>query len=148
LGSPLAMTGLAGAVLSLAVPAAMAGVKSQSNGGSKAYVTASYETCPESGSLEDNILTTADIIALNLKMPGNVATSLTITIYFNGTSDNSVEAHPPVTFTPIDCGTDANLWSFNLGFTLPEGSYTAEVNFTSSGKNFSSDSFIVVQAEE
>jgi hypothetical protein len=143
LGKLLAMTGLAGAlVLSLAVPAALAGVNSQSNGGSKAYVTS--DTCPESGSLEDNILTTGENIQLNLKMPGNVATSLTITIYVNGTSDNSEIAHAPVIFSPSDCGTDANLWFYDLGFTLPEGSYTAEVNYTVSGKNFSSDSFQVV----
>jgi hypothetical protein len=53
--------GLAGAlVLSLAVPAALAGVPSQSNGGKKGYVTT--DACPESGSLEDNVILTKDDI--------------------------------------------------------------------------------------
>jgi hypothetical protein len=88
------------------------------------------------------ILTTEDIL-VNLKMPGNVTQDLVFTIYVNGTGPNS-EIVFTDTLTPIDCGTDANLWYVDLETTLAAGSYTLEINYDSTGKNFSSDSFIVV----
>src|SRR4029450_1291809 len=78
LGKLLAITGLAGAlVLSLAVPAALAGENSNSQGGSKGYVTDfSEETCLP---LEQNQIESTDFIFVDLKIP----------VDYSGTGDES-----------------------------------------------------------
>jgi hypothetical protein len=142
-GKLLAMTGLAGAlVLSLAVPAALAGPNSNSQGGSKGYVTDFNDGTTQCLPLEQNQIESTDFIFVDLKIPvdysgiGSVSEgALYFTIYENGTAkgeDNS-----------------GNLWWVSLdlaGSELEPGSYTLVVNYPDDpiGDNFSADSFVVL----
>jgi hypothetical protein len=160
LGKLLAMTGLAGAlVLSLAVPAALAGGNSNSQGGTKGYVTDfNVDTCLP---LEQNQIASDSTLFVDLKIPvdysgtGSVSEGdLYFTIYENGTGkgeDNIV--YGPTLLTPIDCpGISGNLWYVSLDVTGAElggpGSYTLVVDYPDDpiGKNFSADSFTIYEA--
>jgi hypothetical protein len=143
------MAGLAGVlVLALAVPAALAGPNSNSQGGSKGYVTDFSEG--QCSPLEQNQIELGDTIYVDLKVPvwysDNYSHTLTFEIFDNGTS-----VWGPFDYTFYDCTSfDGNLWYVNLGITgdtLGEGSYTLQVTYKYSdraGDNFSSDSFLVV----
>jgi hypothetical protein len=140
-GKLAVMVGLAGAlVLFLAVPAALAGVNSNSQSGSKGYVSTTFCEKP----LEVNQIASGDIIYVNLKIPTDYTGQLTFTLYQNGTAKDSENIIGTWTLTPIDCETDANLWYVTLPLLEPlaEGSYTLVIDYPGDG-NFSADSFTI-----
>jgi hypothetical protein len=128
-----------GALSAFAVASATAGLPTNTQNGSKAYVSDNPSCAP----LESNKIATGD----SLYLISTQSVTLDWTIYSQGTSSkNSTVINAGTTSGWTLCDGATNLWYTWIAYAPAAGTYTLEANYDSTGKNFSSDSFKTVAA--